>query len=215
MNQNMYYFVYQTKNLSNNKIYVGVHSTANLNDGYLGSGKLLKRAITKYGPENFERVILKEYDSKEEAFQYEKEIVNQEFVNREDVYNIKLGGRGGWDHINSNDSLLEQIWKRRTGYMNGMFGRTHSEKSREQISQNKIGKKLGKQKPDHITKKAQSKCLSYKLTSPSGEEFITKNLKSFCDEHNLAYKTMSKIPVTNRQPTSGACVGWRIVKQSD
>ena len=33
-----YNFVYKTTNLLNNKYYIGVHSTDNLNDGYLELG---------------------------------------------------------------------------------------------------------------------------------------------------------------------------------
>jgi hypothetical protein len=39
------YTVYQTTNLINNKIYVGIHKTKNINYDYMGSGKLLKSAI--------------------------------------------------------------------------------------------------------------------------------------------------------------------------
>ena len=37
--------VYQITNLINGKIYIGVHSTDDINDGYMGSGDLIKMAI--------------------------------------------------------------------------------------------------------------------------------------------------------------------------
>ena len=48
-----YNYVYITTNLINKNFYIGKHSTDNLNDGYLGSGKCLLAAIKKYGKENF------------------------------------------------------------------------------------------------------------------------------------------------------------------
>ena len=92
--------MYKTINLINNKIYIGVHVTNDINDSYMGSGKLLKAAIKKYGIENFKREILYTFQNPEEMFNKEKEIVNEEFIKRDDVYNIKLGGNGGWYNLN-------------------------------------------------------------------------------------------------------------------
>jgi len=55
--------VYRTVNLVNGREYTGKHETDDLDDGYLGSGNLIKRAIEKHGRENFRKVLLHDFDS--------------------------------------------------------------------------------------------------------------------------------------------------------
>ena len=95
-----HYLVYKTTNLVNGKVYIGKHETDNLDDGYLGSGILIQRAIEKYGKENFKREILFECSTREEMNAKEAELVNEEFLKRDDIYNLKQGGEGGFDFIN-------------------------------------------------------------------------------------------------------------------
>jgi hypothetical protein len=83
-------------------MYVGKHMTENLDDGYMGSGKYLNNAIKLYGLENFHKEILFVFDNEEEMNKMEAEIVNEEFLMRDDVYNLCLGGQGGFSHINKN-----------------------------------------------------------------------------------------------------------------
>ena len=90
----MYFLIYKTTCLVNNKIYVGQHKTENKNDGYLGSGKALVRDIKKFGRDKFERIILFECASIEEMGEKEKEIVNAEYTKRLDTYNICIGSQG-------------------------------------------------------------------------------------------------------------------------
>lgn len=92
----MFYYLYEIKNLVNGKIYIGVHSTPELEDGYMGSGTVIRRAIRKYGVENFQKTILEFFSTKEKMYEREKEIITDEFLLREDVYNVRRGGNGGF-----------------------------------------------------------------------------------------------------------------------
>ena len=86
--------VYLITNLINFKIYVGVHSTYNVFDDYMGSGKCIKAAIKKYGIENFKKEIIAIFDNRKVALKLEKEIVNSNFLNSDNTYNLTIGGAG-------------------------------------------------------------------------------------------------------------------------
>lgn len=103
------YTIYQITNTVNNRVYVGKHETTNVNDGYMGSGKLLKRAQEKHGLYNFQKEILHVFDTENEMNAKEAELVTEEFCQREDTYNICVGGKGGFSYINNNpDKFLTE-----------------------------------------------------------------------------------------------------------
>ena len=89
--------VYRVTCLANDKIYVGVHKTENPHDDYLGSGKLIRRAVRKHGASQFQKEILHTTENMEEAYQKEAEIVTDDFLARDDTYNLVRGGAiPGW-----------------------------------------------------------------------------------------------------------------------
>ena len=104
--QKKYHFIYKTTNLLNEKFYVGMHSTDNLEDGYTGSGKRLRYSIRKYGLENHKFKILEFLPSREELKKREAEIVNEEMLKHPLCMNLKFGGEGGWDHVNIDTEFL-------------------------------------------------------------------------------------------------------------
>ena len=107
------WILYQTTNLINSKIYVGVHKCTNTSTSkcYLGSGYALKPAIKKYGRENFTRVTLAEFGCSKDAYLAEAKVVTEEFLNRPDTYNICLGGREGRPHTPESKAKLSAAHK--------------------------------------------------------------------------------------------------------
>lgn len=92
--ENKYYLVYKTTNLKNGKFYIGVHETYNLNDGYLGSGKVLRNSVYYHGKENFKREILEFCGNKKNMYQKEKELVTEELIKVSKCMNLVVGGVG-------------------------------------------------------------------------------------------------------------------------
>ena len=92
----MHYTVYKVTNTINQKYYIGVHQTTDPNDSYLGSGNLIKLAVTKYGSENFVKEILADFDTPEPMFKMEKDLLTEELLNNKNCYNIREGGIGGF-----------------------------------------------------------------------------------------------------------------------
>lgn len=92
MKQSKYHYFYKITNKVNGHYYYGVHSTSNLDDGYMGSGKRLHIAYKKYGIECFEKEILKYFNTRKECEEYEAEVVNETLVDDYNCYNCIPGG---------------------------------------------------------------------------------------------------------------------------
>lgn len=88
-------FVYMTTCLITGKKYIGKYEGKET-DKYLGSGKLLRRAIKKYGESNFQRIILERYQTVTETRSGEIHwIAKFNAVESDEFYNIAEGGEGG------------------------------------------------------------------------------------------------------------------------
>jgi hypothetical protein len=91
-----YHFTYKTTNLINKRYYLGMHSTNNLSDNYIGSGKRLWYEIRKYGKQNFKIEILNYYNSREELVNAEIILITEQDLNNNNCLNLKPGGSGGF-----------------------------------------------------------------------------------------------------------------------
>ena len=71
-----------------------MHSSNDLNDGYLGSGKYLRCSIRKHGKEHFKVEILEHCKNRQQLNECEKKHVTKKLVQDKYCMNLQLGGEG-------------------------------------------------------------------------------------------------------------------------
>lgn len=227
----MYYTIYKTTNLLNGKYYIGAHQTKNLDDGYMGSGVALKKAIEKYGKKSFNTEILHIVDSKEKMYELEKELVS---IN-ENTYNLTAGGEGGWSHV---DLTGDNNPMKDPAVVNKVI--TSAKKTREknkefydQVSTNNLKPtweaNRGKKRPEHAElmkaksafndpevraanlAKRKAKAKRYTIQSPCGIIYKSKTAMEMHNEIGIPCSTLT----TKAEGTKlkrGAFKNWTILR---
>jgi hypothetical protein len=85
---------------------MGMHSTNGLNDGYLGSGTILKRSIRRNGIQHFKLEIIECLESREKLVEREKQLVNEDLIKEPMCMNLKKGGGGGLHMMTPDEAKL-------------------------------------------------------------------------------------------------------------
>lgn len=135
-----YNYIYKITNLANGKIYIGKHSTDNLNDSYMGSGKIIKNARSKYGKNAFKKDIIAFSDNEDSLNLLEKFYIKKYKSQDSSIgYNLTDGGEGtlGISH---------------SGEKNPMYGKHHSDETKAKIIASHKGM-LGK----HLSEESKAK----------------------------------------------------------
>lgn len=166
----MFYTIYKTTNNINGKYYIGKHTTLDLDDTYIGSGTILKRAINKYGIDNFTREYLFIFDNEEDMNNKELELVNESFIKEDTNYNLAIGGKGGFSpeaqilgsiagakklaelqkdkdyRLKVSTAIRKGIKKYLETNDNGFKGKSHTEETKEKMRK---PKNIGKENPQY------------------------------------------------------------------
>ena len=89
-----YRYLYKITNNITKQYYYGIHTTKNLNDGYMGSGSRIKKDIKKLGPDNFTKEYIQFFSSNNDLKESERNILTQTILNDPLCYNVMKGGGG-------------------------------------------------------------------------------------------------------------------------
>lgn len=119
---NNYGYIYKTTNLINNKVYIG-KCKGIFNVNYLGSGKILKKAIKKYSVRNFSVELVKYAKTKEKLNKLEKDYIRKlkKSLSKDRIYNIASGGEGFTSHHST--TTKKRLSELNSKENNPMFGK--------------------------------------------------------------------------------------------
>lgn len=217
----MYGYIYETTNLVNGKKYIGQKkSEVFLAEKYLGSGKILRQAVKKYGVDKFKVKLVEKCDSQEELDEKEKyyisKLSNNYPINM--IYNIASGGNSGnlrkfyteeqyneWKYKISKSKKGQKPWN--AGHKNAF-----SDTARIKMSMAHKGKKLSdehKRKISNSNKISQNRVANIQANS--------KRTKELWQDLNFRNKVINSIKNTysNKEIREKLSMAHRGKKLSD
>ena len=192
MQKKKYNYVYVTTNIKNGKRYVGDHSTNNLNDGYLGSGRYFGNAVKKYGKKIFKRIILEQFETKQEAFDAQEKWINEFNTIRPHGYNLSPKGGLNVKGCHSAETL-QKISDHHSHYWSG-------KKQSQELIDKRAKSNTGKKRTQKTKDKTRNSLLGIKHTeerkknisnSLKGNSSLAKNFGDTSREKNGMYKKIS------------------------
>jgi group I intron endonuclease len=137
-----YHIIYKTTCLLNGRYYIGMHSTDDLDDGYMGSGLFISSSVKKHGPENHRLEILESFPTRAELREREKILVTEELLRDPLCMNLALGGSASKGNVNYKHSpearakiSAAQRGKPKPRISKALKGRKMSEEWRRKLSE--------------------------------------------------------------------------------
>lgn len=212
----MYGFVYLTTNNANGKKYVGMCKITH-EKNYLGSGKLLKEDIEKFGKDVFSREILEYCVSFESLCEAEKKWIDKlNAVSSSQFYNLNSGGFGGcsesmsdyWSSFTESERKTLRRWHKRdlSGKNNPMYGKKHSAETRMKIGKKSVNRNWGRHTPIDGANNPKAKPITVLYDDGKIENYGC--IKEFALEKHYNYSTVKSIYCNGNQSKK---YGFRII----
>lgn len=212
-------YIYETINLINGKKYIGKHKSKEFDKNYYGSGTSLKKALEKYGKENFSIKIIEEIsDDKDYKYLSERErswIEAANAVKSDKYYNNSYGGENeGWSGVNEALNINGRPWCKTEDFRNkmrqkqigkepGIKGKHHTKEAIEKNRQAHLGTVSafkGKHHSEETKKKISDKCKGYKHTDEAKRKMseFRKTYSSHMKGKHHSEESKNKISLANR-----------------
>ena len=161
------------------------------------------RAITKYGWDNFQHLIIADGINETEAKEMEKSLIARlDLMNTANGYNQTLGGDGasGNRHTLSAETKAKMS-KAKMGAGNCNYGKRFSDNHRAKLRDAKIGRYDGAKNPS-------AKAVMCTTTGETFNTTIEAGIYAGCCRSNISYCCGGKTKTAGRHPITGIKLSW-------
>lgn len=159
-----------------------MHSAYKLDDGYLGSGKIIRRSIRKYGKDNHIREILEFCENKELLPIREAEIVNETTLSDPLCINLRVGGSGNTSgHRTSGWKMPPMTEEHRRNLTAALQNKKpHSEETKKRMSESHKGKvRTEEHKKNNRESLKNSEKFQNSIKSEEHRKLMSENMKAY------------------------------------
>jgi hypothetical protein len=168
-----------------------MHSTTNIDDGYIGSGDLLQASVKKYGKAAHVKQILEMLPSREALKLAEKALITEDLLKDRRCMNVAPGGGGGRHAGFTHDEATKQKIGKNT--------RSRDTMVREKISRALVGRTNDEHSARQLARFADKsnhpKTKTLCLTSPDGASASFVGYEAFytrCKELSISATRLIK-----------------------
>lgn len=216
--QHKFHFIYKTTCTVSGRYYVGMHSTNDIEDGYLGSGEHVTRSMRKHGRSSHTREIIKFLPDRDALKKFEKEYITEEMLADPMCMNIAPGGGGGrkpgFRHSVSTKAKIAEANQNRDAEVNRKISETLKGRKNPEHSV--------RQKEKFSNKENHPRTKLLKVESPSQEMFTFygyEALHTFCKAQDISMNRLikyrgTKVPsekIQGAKISSYNTVGWKLI----
>lgn len=187
------HYLYKTTCNVTGRWYIGMHSTQNLYDSYMGSGVVLRRSIRKYGVDNHVKEILDFFVTKELMVEAEKKAITSEMINDKMCMNLVYGGTG-WNEkhnhafrekLKNDEKFFNEFSKKSSEVMSkthsegklkydNFKGKSHSEETKKLMSDIKKGVGVGESNSQYGTCWITKESINKKIKKETLEIYLNE-----------------------------------------
>ena len=211
----MRHIIYRITNKLNGRYYIGRHSTNNVDDNYMGSGKGIMNAITKYGKDNFTKEIIAEASSASELWELEKTIVSETVVNDKLSYNMAFGGKSYLDGLkkyNYTNFIEHQSNAGKRGGISSYYNKTKDQRKKWHTQGGKTSAEKHKLLKDHPFYTGEAASLGGKAVKGMIELWSPDATATNKNQHDYKSGDCKKAKVGSTKYHSLLNDGWLLIE---